>query len=280
MMPPACVGDGAQQPELVRREATPTQGLHHEHAESRPLLRDGHAEKGVVALLTRLRKVFVTRVRERIDDHDGLALLDHESGQSLVHLHGDLADRGTLETGRRPERQDLVFGIEEVERAHLRTHALGDDPDQVVEGLLEPLRVTDDGPDVLEDGEPLPFARTRASGPAVSCRHLSLAHALHSDDRRPFSCSGRSPWEGDRTGTAPSAREGTTAGCSGEDYSPGCPPRTTRKGENREHERAYDRRDRRRRDATQRAESFRKGQVPQNGTTPTLLQARLIQPSV
>ena len=180
-------GDRAQQAQLVRREPPAPQRLHDQDAERCALLGDRHAEERVVALLAGLGEVLVARVRQRIDDHHRLVLLDDHAGEAFVDAHRHLADGGALETGGRPQRQPLILGIEEVERADLGAHLLGDDLDDVLERLLEILRMTGERTDVLEQREPVALA------PAVTRHRLarggfSVAHHVH-DRGRIAACS-------------------------------------------------------------------------------------------
>jgi hypothetical protein len=89
--------DGAKEADLVAREAPAAERLHDQHADRRAALDDRHAEEGVVFLLARFRKELVTGVRDGVDGHHRLELLDRHAGEAFLDAHVDLADRAPLE---------------------------------------------------------------------------------------------------------------------------------------------------------------------------------------
>src|SRR5207247_161542 len=157
-------GDRAQEPHLVTREPAAAERLDHQHAHRRAALGDRDADEGMVFLLAGLREVLVPGMRDGIDRHHRLALLDHHAGETCLDAHRHLADGALLEPRRRPEREALRARVEDVQRAHLRPHALGDHLDDALERLLEILRARGDRADVLENGETVGAAGLRPAG--------------------------------------------------------------------------------------------------------------------
>src|SRR5207302_3525862 len=157
-------GDRAQEPYLVAREPPAAERLDHQHAHRRAALGDRHADEGMVFLLAGLREVLVPGMRAGIDRHHRLALLDPHAGETFLDAHRPLPDGALLEPRRRPEREALRARVEDVQRAHLRPHALGDHLDDALERLLEILRARGDRADVLENGETVGAAGLRPAG--------------------------------------------------------------------------------------------------------------------
>ena len=151
--PDELAGDGAQQADLVGGELAAAQRLHDQHAERRAPLEHGHAEERVVALLVRLGEELEARVHRRVGYRDRLHGLDDEAGQALADQHAHAADRAVLEAGGRPQRERRRALVEQVDRARLGTHALGDHLDDAVERLLQVLGLADQGADVLEEAQ-------------------------------------------------------------------------------------------------------------------------------
>src|SRR5262249_17804253 len=75
------------------------------------------------------------------------------AGEAFLDAHRDLADRASLEAGRRPQGQPLGAWIEDVERADVGARALGHDLHDALKRLLEILRAPRERADVLQDGE-------------------------------------------------------------------------------------------------------------------------------
>ncbi len=146
-------GDLAQDADLVRGEPAAPERLHDQHADRRAALDERHAEEGVVLLLAGLREELVAGVRDRIDRHHRLELLDRHAGEPLLDAHRHLADGVPVEADGRPQREALRAWIEDVERADVRADPLGHHLDDPLEGFLEVLGARRDGADVLEHGE-------------------------------------------------------------------------------------------------------------------------------
>ena len=168
-------GDRAQEPDLVRREATPAQGLHHQHPDRGAALDDRDAEEGVVALLAGLGEELVAGMRRGIDGHHRLELLDRHAGEPFLDAHRDLADRAPFEAGRRPQCEPLRARIEDVERADVGARALRHHLYDALERLLEIFRARRERADVLQDGEAMAAAsRLRSSTPRAAGRLAGL----------------------------------------------------------------------------------------------------------
>src|SRR6185503_4199056 len=105
--------DGAEEADLVAREAPAPERLHDQHADRHAALDDRHAEEGMVLLLARLREELVAGMRDGIDRHHRLELLDRHAGEAFLDAHRDLADGAPLETRRGPEGQALRPLIED-----------------------------------------------------------------------------------------------------------------------------------------------------------------------
>src|SRR5215831_14920531 len=103
------------------------------------------------ALLPGIGEELEARMDRRVGHSHRLHGLDHEAGEPLVDLHLHLADRAAVEAGRCPESEGLRGGVEEVDRADLRAYAIRHHLHDTVEGLLQVLRLADQGADMLEE---------------------------------------------------------------------------------------------------------------------------------
>ena len=103
-------------------------------------LRERYAEVRLVALFLRLGEVAKAGVSRRVLDGERAHLLNHGSREPFTGTERDLSQRGTVESSRRGQPQRGAVRIEEVDRADLRTHLVGDHLDRAVEDLADGVR--------------------------------------------------------------------------------------------------------------------------------------------
>ena len=102
-------------------------------------------------LLVRFGEIFVARMRQGIGDHDRLHALDNQSGQTLAGAHGDFIDRFAVQAHGGAESQAVFIAIQNIDGANFRLHPVRDSGNYAIEGLLQIVRVADEGADILKN---------------------------------------------------------------------------------------------------------------------------------
>ena len=98
-----------------------------------------------------LGKIFVARVRQRIDCHHRLHSFDNQSGQTFARPHRHLSHGLLVQSHGRAQSQTLVLAIKNIDGANLGSHPFRDRGDDVIESLLKVARVTDQCADVFKN---------------------------------------------------------------------------------------------------------------------------------
>jgi hypothetical protein len=153
----------AQQRGLGAREAPARQGLRHQHPDGLlPPFLDRNPEKRVESFLAGFGEVFVARMAHRVGDRHRLAFFDHQPNQPLAHAHRHSSDRLAVETHGCAQDQPLALGIEQIQRADLRLHPLGDRRDDLVESFAQGgMGLAGNRGDFLDQGESIAIGSHR-----------------------------------------------------------------------------------------------------------------------
>ena len=112
-------------------------------------------------LLPGLGEVAVLGMRGRVHHRHGLAALGGVTDESLSEGETNLVECALVQTDGGSELQVLEVGLGQVDRADVGVQALGDEIDDVVQGLVQVVRPRDDSRDIrkqrvsVRNGTPL-----------------------------------------------------------------------------------------------------------------------------
>ena len=174
------IGRSLEQARFTLGELAPREGLHHQHADRLVAsILHRHAEESVIALLAGLGKIFVARMTDRVGDADRLALFDDHPDQSLIGAHRDFADRFAIESDSGAQDEPLALRIEQVERADLDLHPLGNRGNDFIEGLAQVRRgLATDRRDIFDQSELVAIGTHDLFCLVLKSCEGSLSHAL------------------------------------------------------------------------------------------------------
>ena len=125
-------------------------GLHVDHADGHVAHDERNGHERYEALSTRLRDVLVVRVLRRVLDHQRLALRSRQTHEPLADGNPHLAHGLRVQTGGGAEREPAEVGLDQIDRAGIRTETLGHELDDVAQGFGQVVRARDDRCDIGE----------------------------------------------------------------------------------------------------------------------------------
>ena len=186
-------GDGLQRLDLFLVVLTAGAVLHHQHAEHAAGAHDRHAGERVIDLLARLRTVGELRMALRVVERQRPGVRGDVADQALADpqaraMHG----RGIEALGG--EQLEHLAGAQQVDRAHLGHHLVGDQAHDFAQGFLGRTTTRHRVPEPLEEhsrsgqGSPSLHGQTARclSRMTTKLRSIMQAQTRHAAERRAF----------------------------------------------------------------------------------------------